>query len=224
MNTETNGTNQPATWQDAADASAEAQEPNTTRETITDRIDIPADDERIAKALLVICKDVDVHRAEVEAAKASLKIAKGRLADAEHERDELIKAFDTHVMTIEGTFHVVTNYRTMTEQWFTEDGEFLKECAVAGEKLQVPLPLERTKDPLAQTGEYGDEDESSNDNSVPVPEFDNDKSYFDDGTNLVGDPDATEIDATRLFADAARPLEPETSEPPSKPTRRGKRV
>lgn len=214
-------------WKDVAVASAEAQQPDVERETITDEIDIPADPERIGRELVLVDNKIKACRTDYDAAKATLKAKKAALEAAEGERDELIDALRTHVQTIHGVFVVESDFRSLTERWIDEHGELVREIPLSAERRQTKL-FDNSHS-LAETGEGeaadddadgdadGDAEEEDAESQVLEDRLDRAlaeaDAAFDDSTNVT-DPEGL------LGATAA----PTHADPPSKPSRRARKA
>lgn len=149
--------------------------------------------------------------AEIEREKLVLKTLKGSLDELVDQMDECTKEIATERATRLKKWRVVTNYRTGAEVWSDpQNGRTVRTCAIPNERAQRPLFAVRPVDNV----DFGAEDNAP-DSQSPDLEDRLDRALSADDVDFG-------IDATQII-DAA-PLDPVASEPPSKPSRRGRKA
>jgi hypothetical protein len=241
------------TWQDVAAASAEAQRAEPEPEYVTDVLQVKITDSRLATIARENADDdleKQQLESELETLKEEVKAKKGEIDAIEKRMSERHEAVRTGVQSLKGRWRVVEIFETNTLRYVDpETGLIVHERPMTASERQQDLFSQRSPtqahapaadDAFPEATEASDapanEKSAASDDSTE--EAARAEADDDEGSELEepldralaeteppGEPndDDTEIDATEILEAATTQVEPQMSQPPSKPTRRGRR-
>lgn len=207
-------------WSDVIEASTEAQrEPD--RKTVTDVIRIPMTEAMLAQ-IAILNADDDAEKKDLvdnlERLKAEVKDIKADIESIEKRVSERNQAVRDKAQDVKGEWIVEDCFDQNETRWIDPTtGLIVKTEAIKSEKRQLMLDLD------GANGVASDVDARAESNGVHEADDD-----FDDGTNLDSEdgPDRSATDVTdpdEVLAADGENREPERSEPPSRPIKRGRK-
>ncbi len=224
-------------WEDVAaesTAAENAKKAETKSTIVHDSIDVPVTEAVLAKIATDNAAD-DLEKQGLESAleklKEQVKSTKAKIDVLDEAMSERHEAVRSGVQTITGRFRVVDIFETNTVRYLDpETGEVLCERPMSIGERQAELPFangtngsSKLEDDATDEEESADNEELDEDGDAGITE--------DDGMDAVmealeGDKSDAEsvVDPEAVLGAADSGAAPALSDPPSKPTRKGKKA
>lgn len=188
----------PVDWQEVAAASAEAQKPDEEIDHVEAMLTVDlteADIVKMAEDNAGRLRERDDLETRLDKEKEVVKGTKSEIDSLGRKIDECSKSMGRRSTDVLKKWKVITIFATNTERWIDPDsGRVVKENAIPAARRQQDLFANVSPGDDADYDDGGESEESSASEESSDASTDSDRDPLESTTNLVGDPDETEIE------------------------------